>query len=185
MFHQAKGIINWTSYIFFCFTEYKFLKFSSYFFFLPCESTLTLTDAKSYHNIDLGIKGKPATIWGPRWSLRLTITLLDEPATAVGIPRDNALTVQLFTRPPPFQLLCISFSEKKGCSDSESIGGSLESLSSPGELMPVLVSPACPFHRDLHDNDACLGFSSYLSLLGGNDFLQLTRRGGSLNLHLH
>lgn len=103
----------------------------------------------------LGIKGKPATLWGPRRGLWLMIMLMDEPAMAVRIPHDNTLIVQLLTYLSPFHLSCISFSEKKGCSDSESIGGSLESLFSPGELTPVSVSPACPlmetFMIRMHD----------------------------------
>lgn len=110
--------------------------------------------------------------------------LLDESTMAVRIPRDNALIEQLLPYLPPFHLLCFSFSEKKGYSDSESIGGSLESLSSPGELMPVSGSPAF-LHRDFHDDDTRLYFSCCLSVLGGNASLQLTRRGGSPNLHLH
>lgn len=35
--------------------------------------------------------------------------------------------------------LKFSLSEKIGCSDSESIGGSFESLSSPGECLPAFV----------------------------------------------
>lgn len=69
--------------------------------------------------------------------------------TAVRVSHDNARIIQLLTHLPSFHFLCVSFSEKKGHSDSESIGGSLESLSSTGELTYVLVSPACPLRRTL------------------------------------
>lgn len=64
------------------------------------------------------------------------IALMDDPAMAVRTPNDN--TMIILTN---YQLLFnfnVSSLEKTGYSDSESIGGSLESLSSPGEHMPFV-----------------------------------------------
>lgn len=66
------------------------------------------------------------------------IALMDDPAMAVRTPYDN--TMIILTNHPLLFNLNFSSLEKTGYSDSESIGGSLESLSSPGEHMPAFVS---------------------------------------------
>lgn len=98
---------------------------------------------------------------------------------AVRIPHDNTLIRQVLACLPLFHLLCVAFSEKKGWSDSESIGGSLESLSSPGELTPA---PACPFHGDLRHNDASLDFPSCLSPYPAHTARRLPKPASSLTI---
>lgn len=65
--------------------------------------------------------------------------------------------------------------EKTGYSDSESFGGSLESLSSPGKHKPAFVSR--PFLSHAYENLAKINMSDFpptVSLLYGNEKLKLT-----------